>query len=216
MAALNVVINVLEADGYDAVTLRRVAQEGHISFATIYKAWPTRDALIVAAFEVWLERNRYAALRKLASEVELGSNLREDTIAVYRAIFQQWEEHPMMLRAYHRARRGPGGSRLLEQGTRIVEPVTARVVANIDPAFARDFGDVLEQVVYGLMGRFSDGEIEVEQILPTLERAIFWMTEGYEHQQERVRTGSHPVAGAKSPRRRAPSVKALKAAKTPR
>ena len=59
---LDVVVDVLEHEGYDAVQLRVVARRARTSLATIYKRYPTRDDLILAALEYWMERHRYAGV----------------------------------------------------------------------------------------------------------------------------------------------------------
>ena len=38
----------------------------------------------------------------------------------------------------------------------------------------------LSGVVYGLLGRFVAGEIETTEILPALDRTVYWVTTGYE------------------------------------
>ena len=59
---LGAVAAMLETDGYDAVQLREVARRAKTSLATIYKRYPTRDELILAALEAWLEEHRYAGI----------------------------------------------------------------------------------------------------------------------------------------------------------
>jgi len=46
---LDIVVEILETDGYDAVQLREVAKRSRTSLTTIYKRFPTRNALILAA-----------------------------------------------------------------------------------------------------------------------------------------------------------------------
>lgn len=46
---LDVVVDILETEGYDAVQLREVARRARTSLATIYKRYPTRDDLILGA-----------------------------------------------------------------------------------------------------------------------------------------------------------------------
>ena len=40
---LDIVVEILETEGYDAVQLREVARRARASLATIYKRYPTRD-----------------------------------------------------------------------------------------------------------------------------------------------------------------------------
>ena len=53
---LDVVVEILETEGYDAVQLREVARRARTSLATIYKRHPTRDDLILAALFLWAWR----------------------------------------------------------------------------------------------------------------------------------------------------------------
>ena len=46
---LDIVAELLETEGYDAVQLREVARRARTSLATIYKRYSTRDELILAA-----------------------------------------------------------------------------------------------------------------------------------------------------------------------
>ena len=39
---------------------------------------------------------------------------------------------------------------------------------------------IVSSVVYGLLGRFATGEIAITDILPTLDRTVYWLTRGYE------------------------------------
>jgi len=38
----------------------------------------------------------------------------------------------------------------------------------------------VSNLVYGLVGRFAADEIDITEILPTLDRAVFRLTSGYE------------------------------------
>ncbi|WP_084741092.1 TetR family transcriptional regulator [Cryptosporangium aurantiacum] len=168
------------SDGYEAVQLREVARRGQTSLRTIYRRFPTRDALIVAALEWWMKAHRYAGLNAEALRPEPGDSLHASLMRLYRALFEPWERHPRMLEAYHRARIGPGGDRLIAQGMAAVVPVAEPLTAHTDPDFRRDLGNLLDNLVYALMGRFADGEIEITEFLPTIDRALYWMTTGYE------------------------------------
>src|SRR3954469_11716595 len=107
---LGVVVEMLESEGYDAVQLREVARRARTSLATIYKRFPTRDDLILAALEAWLEENRYAGVTP--QPLEAGSSLYIGLMGLFRPIFEPWERHPAMLMAYFRARTSPSGQKL--------------------------------------------------------------------------------------------------------
>ena len=52
--------------------------------------------------------------------------------------------------------------------------------ARVASAYASDLGLILTGVVFGFLGRFAQGEIDVTEIVPGIERAVFWLTAAYE------------------------------------
>ena len=175
---LDVVVDILENAGYDAVQLREVARRSRTSLATIYKRHPTRDSLILAALESWMDEHRYAGLAD--QQARPGESLHDGLMRVFRTIFEPWERHPGMFKAYFRARSAPGGERLTHRGLNVVVPATMTVLDGVDPDFVADLDSILTTVVYGLSGRFAAGEIDSTEILPTIERTVFRLTSGYE------------------------------------
>jgi TetR/AcrR family transcriptional regulator, cholesterol catabolism regulator len=178
---IQIVVELLDTQGYEAVQLREVARRARVSLATIYKRYATRDELIVAALEWWMDANRYANLPSPAKTASDGESFYADMMRVFRTIFEPWEQHPLMLRSYFRARSGPGGDRLIQRGVDAVVPVVKSIVAQVDLAYARDLELILTGVVYGFLGRFAQGEIDVSEIVPGIERAVFWLTAAYEN-----------------------------------
>jgi TetR/AcrR family transcriptional regulator, cholesterol catabolism regulator len=169
---VDVVIELLESEGYDAVQVRTVAGRARISLATMYKLFGTRDELIVTALERWLDAHAYGAL----TMPEPGESPYETMVRVLRTVFEPWEAHPRMLEAYHRARSGPGGGRLDRHGMAIVRPIVEAALPDADPQFLAGVELVHGYVVRGAIARFADGEIAVTDILPILERALFILT----------------------------------------
>jgi AcrR family transcriptional regulator len=176
---IEIVVELLDTQGYEAVQLREVARRARVSLATIYKRYATRDELIVAALESWMDANRYANLPSPAKAARDGESLYADVMRVLRTIFEPWEQHPLMLRSYFRARSGPGGDRLIQRGVDAVVPVTKSILAQVDSAYASDLELILTGVVFGFLGRFAQGEIDVTEIVPGIERAVFWLTAAY-------------------------------------
>lgn len=175
---LDIVVEILETQGYDAVQLREVARRAKTSLATIYKRYSTRDELILAALESWMEENRYSGLSH--QERAPGESLYVGMMRMLRTIFEPWERHPEMLIAYFRARAAPGGQRLVERGLDLVVPVGLAVLAGVEEDFVRDVDSIVTSLVYGLVGRFAAGEIAITDILPSLDRTVYWMTTGYD------------------------------------
>ncbi|OBK44339.1 TetR family transcriptional regulator [Mycobacterium sp. 1081908.1] len=177
---IEIVVELLDTQGYEAVQLREVARRARVSLATIYKRYATRDELIVAALDWWMDTHRYANLPSPATGAG-GESLYSDLMAVMRTIFEPWERHPTMLRSYFRARSGPGGDRLIQRGVDAVFPVAKSITAQVDSDYAKDLELILTGVVFGFLGRFTQGEIEVTEIMPGIERAVFWLTAAYEN-----------------------------------
>lgn len=175
---LAVVVEILETEGYDAVQLREVARRARSSLATIYKRYTTREDLILAALEVWLDENRYSEVTPHRRAE--GETLHEAMMSLFRTIFEPWERNPGMLTAYFRARSSASGQRLFRRGLDIVGPAGLELMADVDDDFVADLNTVLSSVVYGLLGRFVAGEIETTEILPALDRTVYWVTTGYE------------------------------------
>lgn len=175
---LAVVVEILETEGYDAVQLREVARRARSSLATIYKRYTTREDLILAALEVWLDENRYSEVTPHRRAE--GETLHEAMMSLFRTIFEPWERNPGMLTAYFRARSSASGQRLFRRGLDIVGPAGLELMADVDDDFVADLNTVLSSVVYGLLGRFVAGEIETTDILPALDRTVYWLTRGYE------------------------------------
>ena len=104
---------------------------------------------------------------------------------VLRTIFEPWEQHPAMLTAYFRARAAPGGQELVSRGFDIVAPAVFEILGDVDSGFIADLDAIISSLVYGLLGRFAAGEIAITEILPILDRTVFWLTNGYEVQGAR-------------------------------
>jgi AcrR family transcriptional regulator len=194
---LGVVVEMLESEGYDAVQLREVARRARTSLATIYKRFPTRDDLILAALETWMAENRYAGVTR--RPLKSGSSLYLALMDLFRPIFEPWEQHPAMLTAYFRARSSPRGQKLFRRGLDIVAPAGLELLAGVDEDFVNDLNAVVSSVVYGLLGRFATGEIAVTEILSTLDRTVYWLIAGYESTRGMV-AGTGPAQGSSTGR----------------
>ncbi|MGE2736857.1 TetR family transcriptional regulator [Mycolicibacterium vaccae] len=175
---LQTVAEILEHEGYDAVALREVARRSRTSLTTIYKRYSTRDELILAALEAWMDTHRYAGVPDVRREP--GESLYSVLMRLFRAIFEPWERHPAMLAAHFRARSGPNGRRLLRRGLDVVVPAALESLAGVDEQLIADLDVIVANVVYGLLGRFAAGEIAISDVLPTIDRTVYRVTAGYE------------------------------------
>ena len=174
---IEIVVDILDTEGYDAVQLREVARRARMSLATIYRRYPTRDDLIVAALHWWMDTNRYAAITRPPPPDE---PLYDGLMRIFRSIFGPWERHPQLLRAYVRAQAGPGGDALTQHGFDVVVPAADAVLSACDPSFAADLGVVLSSVIFGSLSRFAAGNLEITDIVPTIDRAVYWLAKAHE------------------------------------
>lgn len=192
-AILDAVAELLETEGYDAVQLREVARRSRTSLATIYKRYPNRDELIIAALHSWMDEHRYSGL--VHQSPAPGESVYDGMMRVLRTIFEPWEHHPAMLTAFFRARAAPRGQQIFRRGLDVTVPSFMQVLAGVDDAFVRDLETILSTVIYGLLGRFAAGEIAITDILPSLDRTVYWLTAGYQA------TGTASVRSDASPSR---------------
>ncbi|MFC4372928.1 TetR family transcriptional regulator [Nocardia halotolerans] len=165
-------LSLLESQGYQAVQLRAVARLAQVSLTTVYKRYPTRDDLVLAAVAQWMATNTYTEL----GPPRAGESLADVLKRVIRYVFEPWERNPRMLAAYYHARSGPGGQRLDAQGFAAVLPVVSTMFAGLDEDYAADLALVLTNMVYALLGRFAHGDLQIAEIVPALDRVIARLT----------------------------------------
>jgi AcrR family transcriptional regulator len=165
------VLELLESEGYDAVQLRVVAEQATVSLRTIYKYFPTRDELILASVERWMQDNAYSGLATPPQ-----GSLYEVLMWYFRQIFEPWERNPRMLEAFYRARIGPGGERLRVQGLGTAAPVALELLDQYDPLYAEDVGLLLTLVAHAAIANVVHGDLEITDLLRVMERAVFRLT----------------------------------------
>ena len=165
-------LNLLQDDGYDAVHLRTVAKCAGVSLQTIYRYFPSRDELIIAAVSDWMQVNCYSTL----DEPPAFASLYEAVMWLFQQLFEPWERDPRMLEVYSRARLGPGGDRLAIQGYDAFAPIFEDVVRDLDPDYADDVRVILAMVAAAGVEGLAGGRITVPDIRRTLERALLRLT----------------------------------------
>ena len=178
---MDVVIDMLRAEGYDAVQLREVARRAQVGLGTIYKMFPSREALIVNAMSKWMAANAFAA----SDPPQPDESLQDVIVRQLRQVFEPWQREPRMLHAFHRARFGPAGEHLNRQGSDAVVPVIEPLLADYDPDYAEDLRLILTNLVFGVLSRVAHGELDADEMLPILERAVARLTDS-----SRSRTGA--------------------------
>jgi AcrR family transcriptional regulator len=87
---LAVTLRLLQEHGYDRLTVEAVATEAKASKATVYRRWPSKADLVLAAF---IEGTRVSAIPPRTG------SLRGDLLAIGASVCQQAHEHASTMRA---------------------------------------------------------------------------------------------------------------------
>src|SRR5580658_2798916 len=190
---LDAVEGLLESDGFDKWQLRDVAEIAKVSLATIYKHFPSRDDLILATVERWMDEHVYKPIRERSP----GEPLFDALLRMFKTIFKPWEQHPMMLNAFVRASSLTGGGRLFAQGTASVQPM-AKAFEGLNPSDVDDLSEILTDVTFGAMSRYVVGDLPVSGILPAIERTLSWLKEPPENIPHQGAKAQDPKARSRS------------------
>lgn len=87
---LAVTLSLLQQHGYDRLTVEAVATEAKASKATMYRRWPSKADLVLAAF---IEGTRESAIPPRTG------SLRGDLLAIGTAVCEQGQQHAGTMRA---------------------------------------------------------------------------------------------------------------------
>jgi TetR/AcrR family transcriptional regulator, cholesterol catabolism regulator len=178
---MDTVLQLLESEGYDAVSVREVAKRARISLVTLYSLYPSRDELIVSAVEEWLKENVFNQEVTIPPDATMSEAL----IQFMTTVMKPWEEHPLMLEALFKARESPGSERLLLHGVAFAGPVLAPVFRDVDPEFVADINLIIRHVNFSVMAQCASGGIPITDLLPIMERTINRLT-SEEHANKRT------------------------------
>jgi AcrR family transcriptional regulator len=170
---IDTVLAQIEAVGYDGVELRAVARDAKASLATVYKSFPSRDALLLAAVKRWMGEQVYGTMSSPDPRAPVSDRL----CGVMHGIFEPWLDNPRMLEAFVRATERPGGGELTEQGGQAVSSlIYASFDDDADPADVDEILTIVRYVVSGLMADYAHGVISAEEILPVLDMTVRRLT----------------------------------------
>jgi TetR/AcrR family transcriptional regulator, cholesterol catabolism regulator len=167
-AIIAVTLELLRDRGYDGLRVDEVARQARVSLSTVYKEFPSRDELLIGAVAHWMATRVYRPFTASDPDEPWHVGL----AATFRSIFEPLVGDPAMLAVYVRARSLPGGLRLIDEGAESLQPRLRAAFGDEDPEFVDDVFANLEDVVYASLGRFGDGLIDADEIIPRLERAI--------------------------------------------
>ncbi|MGB8386613.1 TetR/AcrR family transcriptional regulator [Mycobacterium sp.] len=87
---LAVTLRLLQEHGYDRLTVDAVANAAHASKATVYRRWPSKAELVLAAF--------IEGIRQVAVPPDTGT-LRDDLLRLGETICRQGRQHASTIRA---------------------------------------------------------------------------------------------------------------------
>jgi AcrR family transcriptional regulator len=174
---LEVTLQLLQEHGYDRLTLDAVANTAHASKATLYRRWPTKAELVLAAF--------VEGVRQVAILPDTGT-LRGDLLCLGESIWAHASAHASTIRAVlvEVSRSAELNAilqqQLLDERKAVVEHVLARAVdrAEIEAsAITDDLWDVLPgYLIYRsiLTGRSASSrtvqDLVDDVIIPSLTR----------------------------------------------
>jgi AcrR family transcriptional regulator len=134
---LEVTLQLLQEHGYDRLTLDAVAARARASKATVYRRWPSKAELVLAAF--------IEGVRQVAIHPETGT-LRGDLLALGEACREQASQQAGTIRAVlvetsrHPALQDALQSQFLEQRKALIHEVLRDAAARgeIDPSVISD------------------------------------------------------------------------------
>jgi TetR/AcrR family transcriptional regulator, cholesterol catabolism regulator len=169
---LDVAATLLADGGLEALQLRDVAKLARVSLSTVYKHFPSRDALIVGAVEHWMSENVYDALPLPDPDLPLTETL----IHFFRQFLTPWTTNPTMLGVCLHAALLPGGDQISAHGMAAISPIAAAMFAGYDPELVADIATVLSVLTDGLMSRFATGKADLAEITRVYERAVVRLT----------------------------------------
>jgi TetR/AcrR family transcriptional regulator, cholesterol catabolism regulator len=168
---IDVVIELIETEGYDAVQVRTVAKRARVSLATLYSFFPSRDELIAAAVAQWLQANVDRERAPLAADATFYDAL----MYAVRAFFEPWEEYPTMLDAFYRVRRTSAGEGVHLPSTAAFRSTTRRF-EHLDPQYVEDVQATFGYVCLAVIARFADKQLDANEMIPVIERAVRVLT----------------------------------------
>ena len=165
---IEVVLEILEEDGYDGLQLRAVASRARMSLSTIYTLFGSREELIAKAVERWMEDNAYVN----ATPPRRNESPYEWYLRFIHAIFEPWQRNPAMLRALVRAQMSPEGARLRTESADRFWAIAPDVFKDSDPAFVADLMLIMYHVLDSASAKFVAGDIKIGDVLSLLERTL--------------------------------------------
>ncbi|MGH9084741.1 MAG: TetR family transcriptional regulator [Acidimicrobiales bacterium] len=161
----------LGADGgYDAVQMRDVAASAEVALGTIYRYFPSKDALLAAAMVEWMEDLE----RRVTASAPRGATTAERVYDVLRRAVATMERQPKLAEAVITALtsddRDAGGASAAT--TDVMRRVMLRAFPDdVDPATEAAIAKVLGHVWFSCLISWSNGVGDLHWVAGELETA---------------------------------------------
>jgi AcrR family transcriptional regulator len=151
---LAVTLRLLQEHGYDQLTVDAVASAAHASKATVYRRWPSKAELVLAAF--------IDGVRQVAVAPNTGT-LRGDLLSIGETCCQQGHEHASTIRAVmvEISRHPALNDALQEQFLKQRKALTQHVLRQ-----AVDRGEIPEDVITDELWDLLPGYLIFRAIIP--------------------------------------------------
>jgi AcrR family transcriptional regulator len=151
---LGVTLRLLQEHGYDQLTVDAVASAAHASKATVYRRWPSKAELVLAAF--------IDGVRHVAVAPNTGT-LRGDLLSIGETCCQQGHEHASTIRAVmveisrHPALNDALQEQFLKQRKALIQHILRQAV---------DRGEITEDVITDELWDLLPGYLIFRAIIP--------------------------------------------------
>ncbi len=167
---LAVTLRLLQEHGYDQLTVEAVAGAAHASKATVYRRWPSKAELVLAAF--------IEGVRQVALPPNTGT-LRGDLLSLGETCGQHGTEHASTIRAVmvevsrHPALREAMQEQFLEQRKALIQHVLHQAV---------DRGEISEDVITDELWDLLPGYLIFRSMIPgrpPTRRTVHALVDGF-------------------------------------
>ncbi len=152
---LAVTLRLLQEHGYDRLTVDAVANAARASKATVYRRWPSKAELVLAAF--------IEGIRQVAVAPDTGT-LRDDLLFVGETICQQGRQHASTIRAVlvevsrHPALNDAMQHQFIDQRKALIQHILQR---------AADRGEIAEAAITDELWDLLPGYLIFRSIIPS-------------------------------------------------
>ncbi|MET0728292.1 MAG: TetR family transcriptional regulator [Acidimicrobiales bacterium] len=158
------------AGGYDAVQMRDVATSAEVALATIYRYFPSKDALLAAAMVEWMEDLE----RRVSQRPPRGATTTERVYDVLRQGIGTMERHPRLAEAVITALTSDDrdAASASTSTTEVMQRILRRAVAaDVEPHTVAAIAKVLDHVWFSSLIAWSNGRGDLTWVAGELETA---------------------------------------------